>query len=196
LIIDNINESGRHTLNLGNGSELIRLATYAARSVHKLQGVEYDESVAIDMYKEVKKCHITLELPLGIIFLENDGGCFVTKVSPDGSAARSRGVDVGDQLASINGTSSSKMKVDDICDAISGSSDPSQIKLVFLRYIGPFRPSNKALLSENVPERMDDTTGYKDHTLNISRNRKPIKKKAGFRLFGKGKKNNNTKNDK
>merc|ERR1719321_2280161 len=60
------------------------------------------------------------------------GGCFVTNVSPDGSAARSRGVEIGDQLASINGTNSLKMKVDDICDAISDSSDSSKIELIFL----------------------------------------------------------------
>jgi hypothetical protein len=124
----------------------------------------------------------------------NIGGCFVTKVSPDGSAARSREVVVGDQLASINGSSSSKMKVDDICDAISRSTDPSQIKLVFLRYVGPFRPSTKALLTEDVPEKICDTSGNKYRTLNTSRNKKPMKKMTGFRLFGKGKKNN-TKND-
>lgn len=253
LIIDNQNESGHQTSNIGDGSELVRLALYAARSVHKLRGVEYDESFAIDMYKEVKKCHVTLELPLGskysfttnvslitifqincsflfCIFLknmhqqlfslrmmvrlklencfdelffllsicnkiphqhvcDNIGGCFVTKVSPDGSAARSRGVLVGDQLASINGSSSSKMKVDDICDAIGRCTDPSQIKLIFLRYVGPFRPSAKALLSEDVAEKICDTSGNKYRNLNTSRNKKPVKKITGFRLFGKGKKN-------
>jgi len=52
-------------LSLGKSSEVIRLAMYAARSVHKLQGVEYDKSVPIDMHKEVKQCHVTLSLPLG-----------------------------------------------------------------------------------------------------------------------------------
>ena len=65
LIKDNQNESGHQTSNLGDGSELLRLAMYAARSVHKLRGVEYDESIAIDIYKEVKKCNVTLGLPLG-----------------------------------------------------------------------------------------------------------------------------------
>lgn len=196
LTIDRKNESGRHTSNLGKGSELIRLAIHAARSVHKLQGVEYDESVTIDMNKEVKKCHVTLGLPLGIIFLENDGGCFVTKVSPDGSAARSRRVDVGDQLASINGTSSIKMKVDNICDAISRSSDPSQIKLVFLRYTGPFRPSTRTIQSEHASEKIDDIADSKDRTSKISRTKKLMKKKAGFRLFGKIKKNSTKKDEK
>jgi hypothetical protein len=65
LMMDTNHESNRHNSRSGIGSEFIRLATFAARSVHKLQGVEYDESVAIDMYNEVKKCHVTLELPLG-----------------------------------------------------------------------------------------------------------------------------------
>jgi hypothetical protein len=96
---------------------------------------------------------------------------------------------VGDQLASINGSSSSKMKVDDICDAIGRSTDPSGIKLVFLRYVGPFRPSAKALLSEGVAKKICDTSGSKDRISNTSRNEKPVKKITGFRLFGKGKKN-------
>ena len=113
-------------------------------------------------------------------------------MSPDGSAARSRLVKVGDQLASINGNSSSKMKVDDICDAISKWSDQSRIELVFIRYIGPFRPVRKTVL----PEKVYATTGHKDRATNTLGNKKAntmgdkkaTKKKAGFRLFGKGKK--------
>jgi hypothetical protein len=77
------------------------------------------------------------------------------------------------------------MKVDDICDAVSSSTDPRRIRLVFLRYTGPFRPSTKTLRS--VEERVDGSNGYKDRT-NTSGNTKPMKKKAPFRLFGKGKK--------
>ena len=58
-------ESSRQALKLGSDSGLSRLAIYAARSAHKLQGAEYDESYTIDMYKEVRTCHVTLELPLG-----------------------------------------------------------------------------------------------------------------------------------
>jgi len=177
-----------------NGAELIVLAMYAARSIHKLQGVEYDESVVIDTYKEVKKCHVTLELPLGIIFLENDGGCFVTKVSPDGSAARSRKVMVGDQLASINGASGSKMRVDDICDAVARSSDQGQVDLIFLRYIGPFRPSNTVRRPEEGSAEADNTIHYTHQVSNTSRSKKSTKKITGFRLFGRGKKNSNKSN--
>lgn len=73
--------------------------------------------------------------------MENDGGCFVTKVSPDGSAARSGGVEVGDQLASINGMSALNMKVDDVFNAVSNSPQKNRVDLVFIRYVGPFRPA-------------------------------------------------------
>ena len=73
-----------------------------------------------------------LKLPLGLIFLENDGGCFVTKVSPDGSAARSGGIEVGDQLAVVNGTIGSRMTVDDICKVIKVSPNPKQVELVLV----------------------------------------------------------------
>jgi hypothetical protein len=120
------------------------------------------------------------------------GGCFVTKVSPDGSAARSRGVEVGDQLASINGSSSIKMKVDDICDAISNSSDPSRIELVFLRYTGPFRPTNETLEPMSADSGLpfvetNDTLVHSDRKSNSLWKKNPLKMKSGFRLFGKGK---------
>jgi hypothetical protein len=54
-------------------SQVAILATHAAHSVHKIQGVEYDESVPIDMTQDLKVCPVNLKLPLGIIFLENDG---------------------------------------------------------------------------------------------------------------------------
>ena len=86
------------------------------------------------------------------------------------------------------------MKVDDICNAISRSKDPRHIKLVLIRYIGPFRPSTEALVSHDVPKKIENTTGCKDRTLSTSSDKKPMKKKGGFRLFGRGKKNN-TKNE-
>jgi hypothetical protein len=140
------------------------------------------------------------------------GGCFVTKVSPDGSAARSGGVEVGDQLACINGGSSLHMKVDDICAVIANSVDPSMVELVFLRYIGPFRATNKSLVERenNFPldlnESFDDslvkeqtskslwhvtptpTKSKKKETRQIKRETSTSKKKSGFRLFGRGKK--------
>ena len=75
----------------------------------------------------------------------HQGGCVVTKVSPEGSASRSGGVEVGDQLAAINGTTSIDMKVDDICNLIAKSPNPKFVELVFLRYQGPLRPAPGSL---------------------------------------------------
>jgi len=127
-----------------------------------------------------------------VIFLENDGGCFVTKVSPDGSAALSRRVEVGDQLASINGISSIKMKVDDICDVVGESSNPNKIKLIFLRYIGPFRPKpeNECDKTDHVLSNDLKSNASRNHNAKQSsktENEKSVKKKSGFRLFGRGK---------
>lgn len=115
------------------------------------------------------------------------GGCFVTKVSRDGSAAKSRRVMVGDQLALINGTSGYKMKVDDICDAVSNSTDRGQVELVFLRYIGPFRPSTVTQRGNDVPMDIKNVITNKPRTQKQSSNKKPTKRKKAFRIFGKKK---------
>ena len=75
-----------------------------------------------------------------VLFHENDGGCWITKVFPDGNAAKAGGVEVGDQLAAINGTSAIKLRVDQICTLITEAPDPSNIELTFLRYTGQLHP--------------------------------------------------------
>jgi hypothetical protein len=66
-------EVNRQLEALNKDSKVSVLALHAAHSVHKLQGVEYDESIPIDMSKDLKVCPVNLKLPLGIIFVENDG---------------------------------------------------------------------------------------------------------------------------
>lgn len=61
-------EMTRRMLELGTGEQVAKLAIHAAHSVHRLQGIEYDESVAIDMYKDLKICDVHLMLPLGSKF--------------------------------------------------------------------------------------------------------------------------------
>lgn len=135
-----------------------------------------------------------------MIFLENSGGCFVTKVSPDGSAARTGGVEVGDQLAAINGASSIKMKVDVICEMITKAPDTKCVELVFLRYIGAFRPSRKsrpessfegeAPGSPGSPHGSCELRATKKKTVSSQQALTPTqgKPKKSFRLFGRGKK--------
>jgi hypothetical protein len=88
---------------------------------------------------------IQSELSHPYLFVRISGGCVVTRVSPDGSASRSGGVEVGDQLAAINGTPCVHLKVDDICHHIAASPNTNLVELVFLRYQGPIRPADGPL---------------------------------------------------
>ena len=105
------------------------------------------------------------------------------------------------------------MKVDDICDVIANSPDPTQVDLVFLRYIGPFRAANKTLLETEDNFRLDARGSFDDSLVKDKKSKslwrknpmksnnktEPVqkaqaKKKSGFRLFGRGKNNNASKN--
>jgi hypothetical protein len=108
-------------------------------------------------------------LNLAVLFHENDGGCWITKVFPDGNAAKSGGVEVGDQLAAINGGSAIKLRVDQICTLITEAPNPDNIELTFLRYTGQLHPV--VTETEEVHEGFEVTDA--DHTPE-----KPLKKKA------------------
>jgi hypothetical protein len=118
---------------------LVDLAVQAARSAHRLQGYEFDETYDVNIVTDIKFSVVDLHLPLGLIFQENDGGCWVTKVLPEGTAMKSRSVKVGDQLAAIDGASAIRLTVDEIAKTIKGKK--SVIELTFLRYVGPLRPA-------------------------------------------------------
>jgi len=79
-------------------------------------------------------------LNFAVLFHENDGGCWITKVFPDGNAAKAGGVEVGDQLAAINGISAIKLRVDQICTLITEAPNADNIELTFLRYTGQLHP--------------------------------------------------------
>jgi hypothetical protein len=74
-----------------------------------------------------------------VLFQENSGGCWVTRILPSGNAAKVGRVELGDQLAAVNGVSAIKAKVDEVCTLVSEASDPSSVELTFLRYVGPLR---------------------------------------------------------
>jgi hypothetical protein len=95
-------------------------------------------------------------------------------------------VEVGDQLAAIAGNSSMKMKVDDLCTLISNSPDPKCVELVFLRYIGPLRPSKKSPKFDSTPLNLSPARNIKVLS-NQSAKESPGKNKKGFRWFGRGK---------
>ena len=68
----------------------------------------------------------------------------MAKVFPTGNAAiRFEGdrVEVGDQLAEVDGVSTVGMGIDDICSLFSTASNTTEIELTFLRYTGPMYPA-------------------------------------------------------
>jgi hypothetical protein len=121
---------------------LIELAVQAARSYHKLKGLSYDES-DVDIVKDVKFIVVDLVLPLGLIFQENESGCWVTKVLTEGSAIK-KSIQVGDQLAAIDGLSAIRLTVEDIALSIRKKKS-RPFELTFLRYVGPLKPASGAI---------------------------------------------------
>eukprot|EP00542_Grammatophora_oceanica_P017742 CAMPEP_0194038896 /NCGR_PEP_ID=MMETSP0009_2-20130614/11105_1 /TAXON_ID=210454 /ORGANISM="Grammatophora oceanica, Strain CCMP 410" /LENGTH=884 /DNA_ID=CAMNT_0038681555 /DNA_START=112 /DNA_END=2766 /DNA_ORIENTATION=- len=128
---------------LEDDPRLTDLALHTCRSMHRLNGMVFDDTSEVNVITLVKFAYVKIGLPLGILFQENGGGCWVAKIFENGNADKvtaSDGVNVGDQLAAINGVSCIEFKVDDICEMIAASDDKSEIELTFLRYDGPLRP--------------------------------------------------------
>jgi len=125
---------------LENDLRLTVLAFEAARSLHKINGYVFDKDYEIDIVSDVKFSVVRLELPLGIIFEENDWGCWVTEIKPGGNAGATKRVNPGDQLAAINRISAIHVKLDELVKKIK-ESESNQIELTFLRYVGPLRPA-------------------------------------------------------
>ena len=132
---------------------LLQLAVQAARCSHRIRGHEFDESYSIKISSDIKFCVVDLEMPLGLIFQENETGCWVTKVLPNGSASRNGKVQVADQLAAIDGVSAIDMKVGDLANSVTGKK--SEVELTFLRYVGKLHPVVGSVMEEGyeVPAR-------------------------------------------
>jgi PDZ domain len=126
---------------------LVDLAVQAAMSMHRLNGYEFDTSYDLDIANDIKFSVVSLTLPLGVIFHENEMGCWVTQILPEGSAFSSKGyVQVGDQLAAVDGSSAIDMTVDEIATLIRVKK--REIELTFLRYVGPLRPEVGSIVKE------------------------------------------------
>ena len=128
-----------HALSLEEDMRLVDLALQAARSVHLLKILDFDESYEIDIATDIHFSVVDLLMPFGLIFQENPTGVWITKVLSDGSAAKTNKVQIGDQLAAVDGLSAINMKVDEISSLIRKKR--GLIELTFLRYIGPLRPA-------------------------------------------------------
>eukprot|EP00543_Licmophora_paradoxa_P000651 CAMPEP_0202450868 /NCGR_PEP_ID=MMETSP1360-20130828/9405_1 /ASSEMBLY_ACC=CAM_ASM_000848 /TAXON_ID=515479 /ORGANISM="Licmophora paradoxa, Strain CCMP2313" /LENGTH=760 /DNA_ID=CAMNT_0049069277 /DNA_START=6 /DNA_END=2288 /DNA_ORIENTATION=+ len=146
------------------------MAVYTALNLHEVHRIPFDEKARDEVVKSVGFSVVKLSLPLGILFQENGGGCWVAKIFPEGNAAkRAKGkIKVGDQLAAIDGCSAVKMKVDDICSLISGAKNNKSIELVFLRYTGPLRPSSPPPPTEGY-EFQNPSFGQEEETRRINR---------------------------
>jgi PDZ domain len=124
---------------LEGDSRFVELAIQAAMSIHHLNGYEFNTSYEMDIMNDVRFSVVDLALPLGVIFQENEKGCWVNQILLEGSAAASKGgVKVGDQLAAVDGLSAIDMTVDEIARLIRVKK--AVVELTFVRYVGPLRP--------------------------------------------------------
>ncbi|KAL7580796.1 hypothetical protein ACA910_001074 [Epithemia clementina (nom. ined.)] len=119
-------------------SRLAQLATEAARMFHKMHGYEFDDTKDVDVLNDIKFVVVELRLPMGVVFQENQTGCWITKIMPDGIASKTS-VAVGDQLAAIDGVSATNMKVDQIADIVRRKK--GRFELTLIRYVGKLRPA-------------------------------------------------------
>jgi len=118
---------------------LIQLATESARSFHKMHGYEFDETKEVDIMNDIKFVVADMKLPMGMVFQENPSGCWITRIMPEGSAARTS-VEIGDQLAAIDGISAIHMKVDQVADVVR--TKKNGFELTLLRYVGKLNTSH------------------------------------------------------
>ena len=88
---------------------------------------------------------LTFPFLCAVVFAETSICCWVQKIFETGNAAVASVGDklqVGDQLAAINGVTAMHKNVADICKILAKASDQSLIELTFIRYIGPLRPAS------------------------------------------------------
>ena len=104
-----------------------------------------------------------------VIFENNEDCCWVGRIFESGNAAiasREDPVITGDQLALINGSSMYGLKIADVCRILADAPNPEDIKLTFLRYIGPLRPATHEVEQQGyevidpVLSAGDDTVGH------------------------------------
>jgi hypothetical protein len=196
---------------------LVELAIEAARSLHRLRGCTFDDTHEIDFSRDIKFTVVDLELPLGLIFQEHRIGCWVTKVLPTGSAATNGKVQIGDQLAAIDGKSAINMTVGDVAALVRDKI--ASVELTFMRYVGPLRPTlggvseegyeinARTLLNRNVnsqpsspvrqndsdqpkfdsPTSMQTVASPEDTSFLEAKSMSEEQDKRRFRLFGKRK---------
>lgn len=161
---------------------MLQQALAAARAIHHVQGVEYDETQEINVLTDIKFVVVTVSLPLGLLFQEHEIGVWVSRVVPSGNGA-AKGVQHGDQLAAINGRSSVHTTIDEVASTITGAPSNLRVELTFLRYVGPLRPVPGSIIQEGFE--VTDTSVSPKRIGNMA---KKEKSKKGF--FKRGKSSN------
>ena len=81
-----------------------------------------------------------------MFFQEHDIGVWVSRAVPTGNGAK-KGIQHGDQLAAINGSSSLYTTIDEVAQQISNTTT-GIVELTFLRYVGPLRPVPGSITQE------------------------------------------------
>jgi len=164
---------------------LLQLAINAARIKHLLQKSEYDEMHNLDVGKDIKIVFTSIGLPIGIVFSESPSGCWVKRIFDSGHAATSfRGdkIQVGDQLASINGVSAANTNVAEVCKLLANSPNSDDIELSCVRYIGPLRPASNEQQGYEVIDPRVSAKGGRFSPVNLA-------KTLSFQRKSKGPKN-------
>jgi len=136
------------------------LARHTARAIHGINGIEFDERFDEEVITHLEFKVVRIGLPLGLLFGENGGGCWVAKIFSGSNATKSLSNDevmVGDQLAAIDGKSAIRMKVHDICCLIAEAKNIQSIELTLLRYTGPLHPK------QPTPEEQQEMLHGNDH---------------------------------
>ncbi len=97
------------------------------------------------------------------MFSESPAGCWIKRIFENGNAATSfRGdkLEIGDQLASINGASALNKTVSEICRILADAPNSNDIELSFVRYVGPLRvASNEQQGYEVIDPRLAEERG-------------------------------------
>lgn len=115
-----------------------------------------------------------------MLFQEHEIGVWVSKVLPNGNASK-KGVQHGDQLAAINGTSSVHSTIDEVAKRVSGTPTNMTVELTFLRYVGPLRPMPGSIIQEGF-EVTDTAVSPKRNMPKVKRGMFSKKKNGGTPL--------------
>lgn len=104
-------------------------------STMPMEDAKKDIAEFVDSMSEENYIKVSLSIPMGIVFEENDpstGGVFVASLSDGGNAVSDGSLRTGDQLVSVNGKNVRGMDFDTCLGMIVDSKD-SGVNMIFFR---------------------------------------------------------------